>query len=165
PGTLRGDGCALALEAGRDGAAGAASCQQALADVGLGAEITVDLVGREAKLGCLSLARARPGAGYGIFDLVTAIDFGQRLSAALEQAVLVRRVRRATHQRDELLATVSHDLRNPLAAILAGTHGLLAAPGATPPSPSTSRTRIEAIRRSAQRMTRLADDLLAMSEI
>lgn len=167
PGTLRGDGCTLTIESGvakrADEPQSPDDSHLALAELGLVSEITVNLVGREAKLGRLTFASARHARRYGIFDVVMAMDFAQRVAASLEHATLVRRTRRATRQRDQLLATVSHDLRNPLAAILAGTHGLLASPGAS--TGAGSRRRIEAIRRSAQRMNRLTEDLLAVTQL
>jgi len=169
PGTLLGDGYALTPSTGAEVGAGGESrppmhgYHQALAEMGLRSEITVALVGRQAKLGRLTFGSTRAGRGYGIFDVVTAMDFAQRVSAALDHAVLLQRTRRAASQRDQLLATVSHDLRNPLAAILVGTQGLLAAPAGG--ASSGSRARLEAIRRSAQRMNRLAEDLLAVAEL
>jgi signal transduction histidine kinase len=132
-------------------------------DLGLASEITVDLVGRAARLGKLSLASKRGGRRYGIFDVMMAMDFAQRISTAIEQAVLVRRTLRAARQRDQLLATVSHDLRNPLTAILAGTQGLLTSAGGSA-NPNDQR-RIQAIRRSAERMNRLAEDLLTATQL
>jgi signal transduction histidine kinase len=130
---------------------------------GLASEITADLHGQHGRLGRLTFALARRSARYGIFDLVVANAFAQRVATALEQAALVRRSAGETLRRDQLLATVTHDLRNPLTAILAGTQGLLAAEG-TATSAGRQR-RLEVIRRSAERMNRLTEDLLAVSQI
>jgi signal transduction histidine kinase len=170
-GALHGPGFTLAIEAG--GAATGAAAEddgadlrrrRAASELGLGSEMTVILNGRDARLGKLTFASARGARRFGIFDVLTAMEFGQRFSIALQHAAVVRRTRRAAIQREQLLATVSHDLRNPLAAILAGAHGLMRSVAEGSASP-VSRRQIEAIRRSAERMNRLADDLLAIAEL
>jgi signal transduction histidine kinase len=170
-GTLRGDGCTLTVET----TAAAAPLREGrppsepspvgaeLLGRGLTSEITAELYGQHGRLGRLTFALARRHSHYGIFDLVVANAFAQRVATALEQAALVRRSASETLRRDQLLATVSHDLRNPLTAILAGTQGLLAAEG-TATSPGRQR-RLEVIRRSAERMNRLTEDLLAVAQI
>ena len=168
--TLRGDGCTLTVEttsapAPSDGHSRARmpSVGAELLGRGLASEITADLHGQRGRLGRLTFALARPSARYGIFDLVVANAFAQRVATALEQAALVQRSASDTLRRDQLLATVTHDLRNPLTAILAGAQGLLAAEDKT--SSSGRHRRLEVIRRSAERMNRLTEDLLSVSQI
>ncbi len=69
--------------------------------------------------------------------------------------------RRAIQEREDLLAVVSHDLRNPLSVILVSATLALRTghPG------DADRRAIEAIRRSALRMDRLIGDLLDASMI
>jgi two-component system, sensor histidine kinase and response regulator len=67
----------------------------------------------------------------------------------------------ATRARDDVLATVSHDLKNPLGTIYTSAALLLdmeMAPGA-------QRHQIEIIRRTARRMDRLIQDLLDVSRM
>lgn len=80
----------------------------------------------------------------------------------------VRRRRRAeaeaheaVRSRDELLALVSHDLRNPLNTILAGSALLLEAPL----TEEVRERQIGAIRRAAERMERLTRNLLDISRL
>jgi signal transduction histidine kinase len=68
---------------------------------------------------------------------------------------------RQLHAERDLLAIVSHDLRNPLAVILAGAELISRSPD---PGPGRRRTA-EAIRRSALRMERLINDLLDVAAI
>ncbi len=65
-----------------------------------------------------------------------------------------------THRREEFLAMLSHELRNPLAAVLSATTALIKKPIAA------IRERCEAvIERQATHMKRLLDDLLDVSRI
>jgi signal transduction histidine kinase len=68
---------------------------------------------------------------------------------------------RATQARDEVLAIVSHDLRNPLASIVAAA----ALIGQTAEDTAGVRRRSAVIQRSAARMTSLIGDLLDVSRI
>lgn len=67
---------------------------------------------------------------------------------------------RATDARDEMLAIVSHDLRNPLSAILAAA-SLLGRAGAS----DDVRRKSAIIERAAHRMSLLLEDLLDVSRI
>ena len=68
--------------------------------------------------------------------------------------------RRATAQRDELLAVVSHDLRTPLSAVAMGAALLQD----TVSSPEASRA-VSAIASAGERMSHLIDDLLVREQI
>jgi signal transduction histidine kinase len=96
------------------------------------------------------------------------------LNGAIEEAIVasldrhagarervVQDLEQAVHSRDEVLAIVSHDLRNPLAAIS------IAASNLVDESCATSRTRKQAelIQRSATKMEQLIYDLLDMASI
>jgi signal transduction histidine kinase len=67
----------------------------------------------------------------------------------------------ATRVRDEVLATVSHDLKNPLGTIYTSSALLLEVEMA----PDAQRRQIDIIRRTAQRMDRLIQDLLDVSRL
>jgi signal transduction histidine kinase/CheY-like chemotaxis protein len=68
---------------------------------------------------------------------------------------------RAGHAKDEFLATLSHELRSPLAAILGWCAVLLRAPG----SATDVERAIRIIKRNARAQSRLVDDLLDMTRI
>src|SRR5207245_1244329 len=70
-------------------------------------------------------------------------------------------LREAGRSKDEFLATLAHELRNPLAPIRSAVE-VLHLQGA--PSPE-SRWALEVIDRQMQQMTRLVDDLLDISRI
>jgi signal transduction histidine kinase len=92
---------------------------------------------------------------------VFAQEIARRASMAIDNARLHEQARRAVQSREDLLAVVSHDLRNPLSVILVSATLAL---HAWPPGDANRRT-IEAIRRSALRMDRLIGDLLDASTI
>jgi signal transduction histidine kinase len=71
---------------------------------------------------------------------------------------------RATEMRDQLLAIVSHDLRNPLAAILMNA-SMIEQNGARTGQGGTWVQPVRAILRSANHMSELIEDLLDVSRI
>ena len=86
----------------------------------------------------------------------TEVDIERRLSS--EQ--------RAVRARDELLAVVSHDLRNPLLVVLIEAGLLLDhLPKTGDPHVSTMRESVDAIERSTTRMKALIEDLLDLARI
>ncbi len=72
---------------------------------------------------------------------------------------LYEEAREADRRKDEFLATLAHELRNPLAPIRSGID-LLALDPAT-----RARRRVELMRRQIEHLVRLADDLLDISRI
>ena len=70
-------------------------------------------------------------------------------------------LRLADKHKDEFLATLAHELRNPLAPMVNAT-ALLRSPGATPEAARQAR---EIIERQLSHMIRLVDDLLDVSRI
>lgn len=74
---------------------------------------------------------------------------------------LKQKAEAATRLRDEVLATVSHDLKNPLGTIYTSSALLLE----MEMSPDAQRRQLEIIRRTATRMDRLIQDLLDVSRM
>lgn len=70
-------------------------------------------------------------------------------------------LRAANEAKDQFLATLSHELRNPLAAIATATEVLRATPQTDP----AAQRAIEILRRNIEIQTRLVDDLLDLSRI
>ena len=70
-------------------------------------------------------------------------------------------LRSSNQQKDAFLATLAHELRNPLAPLRTGLDLLLRAP---PPAPNVSRV-LAAMDRQLHHMVRLIDDLLDMSRV
>jgi two-component system, sensor histidine kinase and response regulator len=89
----------------------------------------------------------------------TARAEAEETARRMEQ--LVRQAEAATQHRDEVLAAVSHDLKNPLGTIYTSAALLLELP-----LDEEQRTRqLRIIRRTAERMNRLIQDLLDVSRM
>jgi signal transduction histidine kinase len=85
----------------------------------------VPLRARGHTLGAVTFVASGSGRRYGQEDLALAEDLCQRASLAIDNARLFGESRRATRAREDLLAVVSHDLRNPLNVVQLGAALLL----------------------------------------
>lgn len=85
----------------------------------------VPLRARGHTLGAVTFVASNSGRRYGPEDLALAEDLCQRASLAIDNARLFGESRRATRAREDLLAVVSHDLRNPLNVVQLGAALLL----------------------------------------
>ena len=98
-------------------------------------------------------------------ERIVAEDSSTKYEAlASENAALYERAQRAVRAREQVLAIVSHDLRNPLSTILLATQVLAKASEPTGQGEAQARS-IARIQRSAERMLRLIDDLLDFASI
>jgi signal transduction histidine kinase len=109
----------------------------------------------------IHLVMSDSGRRYGQADLDVAAELGQRAGVAVDNARLYRDAQEAVRVRDDVLAIVSHDLRNPLGAIDLAATLLMQVHGSDP----RTRKRIETIRRSSERMQHLINDLLDLASI
>ena len=103
-------------------------------------------------------ARAEFPTEHEQFLLRTATNQG---ATALRQAELVAQLRVADQQKNEFIARLGHELRNPLGPILNGAE-LLDRPNR---DPATARRAVELIRRQAGHMSRMIDDMLDLARI
>ena len=126
-----------------------------LEGIGVQSIMTVPLHARGRTFGALTFVSAKAGHRYSESDLLLAEEIGRRAAIAMNNAHLYEQAQRATQARENLLALVSHDLRNPLGAIFMCTSKLLRTEERL-----GSRQEIERIQRSAERMNRLIGDLL-----
>ena len=114
--------------------------------------------------GALSLVRTTPGAGHTPDEVAVAEQFAASAALALENARLYQEARTAVRERDELLAIVSHDLRNPVNAIVMLTGALLAQSDAGAPV-SVEIEQLEAMRAAGRQADGLIQDLQDVSRI
>jgi signal transduction histidine kinase/CheY-like chemotaxis protein len=101
-----------------------------------------------------------PGSPFSEGDVEVLRTVGESLGPELERRLENERNRAGIQAREDALAVVAHDLRNPLHAVTVGVSTLL--PRITEP---TLRRPVERIQRSAQRMERLLQDLLDIHAI
>ncbi|OJH40898.1 GAF domain-containing sensor histidine kinase [Cystobacter ferrugineus] len=114
-------------------------------------------------MGTLVLVSSAPHPAYGEMDLRLAEELARRAALALQSARLYRAAREATQARDDVLAVVAHDLRNPLNAISISAQTLLRQQ--TIASDGRLQASLRIIRGSVERMNRLIEDLLDVSRI
>ncbi len=129
----------------------------------LNATICAPLIARERILGAITLST---GAGRDLTreDVRVAEDLARRAAFAIDNARLYEEAQRALRAREEILAVVTHDLRSPLSAVIAGA-SLLASVDAAAPDLERIRHRAESIQRAAQHMLRLVNDLTDLAQI
>jgi PAS domain S-box-containing protein len=130
-----------------------------------GAHLIVPLIARGKRLASLVLGTLHQRA-WSLEDLLLVEELGRRASTSLDVARLFEQQRRANERleeadrrKDELLAIVGHELRNPLAPIVTALdvmeyRGMV----------GFERERA-VIRRQARHMSRLVDDLLDVARI
>ena len=112
-------------------------------------------------LGAISLIRIGDPRPARLDEAVAAQKFALRAGLALENARLYAAARQATLIRDEVLAIVSHDLRNPLSSIAICARTLLE----DVPVGSEQSNMLGAIAEATDWMNRLIHDLLDASAL
>jgi signal transduction histidine kinase len=129
-----------------------------------GSALVTPLVGRNGRtLGIIRLWGKKVGK-FTESDEAILTQLAQLCSVALENARLYKAAQDATRARDDLVAIVSHDLRNPIHTINMAAAFLLEV---APPVDRriTSRRQLEVIQRQANRANRLISDLLDVAKI
>ncbi|HEX8823449.1 MAG TPA: PAS domain S-box protein [Archangium sp.] len=128
-----------------------------LQKLGWRSTLTIPLVARGRTLGAFILAYTDSGRRYGPAELVLAEGLAARAALAIDNARLYRASQLATQARDEVLAIVSHDLRNPLNVISLAAGRLQRTPSQ---EGAVWRKQLEVIQRSADRAVHLIQDLM-----
>jgi signal transduction histidine kinase len=128
--------------------------------------IGVPLMYEEKPFGVITLVMAESKRRYGAEDLKMARSLADRASTAVEHARLFRAAERARHDamranraKDEFLAMLGHELRNPLAPIRTALDLMRHRPG------EDHRREYGVIERQVDHVLRHVDDLLDVSRI
>jgi PAS domain S-box-containing protein len=129
--------------------------------LGLKSYICVPLVVSGHPLGVLTFATAESGRTYTDADLALATELAHRASVAIENTQLYEALRDADRRKDEFLATLAHELRNPLAPIRNALQ-ILKLPRVDAVTVARSRDMME---RQVEHLVRLVDDLLDVSRV
>ena len=123
--------------------------------------MVVPLQVRERILGAITFVSAESGRRYSSIDLALAVDLARRAAIAIDNARLFRELREASRRKDEFLAMLAHELRNPLAPIVNSLQILRLCKA----DDSTLNRSMDVVERQVQHMARLLDDLLDVSRI
>jgi CheY-like chemotaxis protein len=123
--------------------------------------IVLPLLARERTLGALAVAMGELGRCYAEADLDLVRDVASRAAIALDNGRLHQEIQERDRQKDEFLAMLSHELRNPLGAITTAMR-LLDITGSRDPHAVRAR---EVITRQTTHLTRMVDDLLDVARI
>ncbi len=136
--------------------------------LGLKSAMLVPLNAHGRTLGVMSFVAAESGRRYDAHDLALAEELTGRAGLAVENARLYereaglrRRAEEADRRKDDFLALLGHELRNPLAPIRNAVHLL----SLQPDDPAIVANARDMIGRQAAHMTRLVDELLDASRI
>ncbi|MEY4712837.1 MAG: hypothetical protein RIS88_2287 [Pseudomonadota bacterium] len=126
-----------------------------------GTLLTAPLTGKSGQqLGLVQLAGS-PNGDFTDEDKAVLAQLAAIASTGLENARLYASLREADHRKDEFLATLAHELRNPLAPIRNGLE-ILRRSGQLSGPAERARDMME---RQLAHMVRLVDDLLDVSRI
>jgi signal transduction histidine kinase/DNA-binding response OmpR family regulator len=123
--------------------------------------VVLPLFARGRTLGVLTLAMGPSCRAYSPSDLALAEELAGRAAVALDNARLYREIQEADRRKDEFLALLGHELRNPLAPIRNAVE-ILRQPDAPADTAAWAR---EIIDRQVRQVVRLVDDLLDVSRV
>ena len=129
--------------------------------VGATSMLVVPFIVRGHLTGWASFLTTRPGRTYQPPDITLAEEVAHHVAQALDNARLYQEAREANAAKDQFLAVLSHELRNPLSPILTGVEVLRRS---IPLDPRTERV-LTLIERNAELQARLITDLLDFSRI
>ncbi len=123
--------------------------------------IIVPLAARGRTLGALLLGAGPSDRELDADALSMATDLAGRAAIALDNARLYAKIQVEDRRKDEFLAMLAHELRNPLAPISNAVHILQIGNK----DPAKREWAIEVIGRQLKQLVRLVDDLLDVSRI
>jgi signal transduction histidine kinase/DNA-binding response OmpR family regulator len=123
--------------------------------------VIIPLLARGRTIGVISLGTTSAGRTIDADLVAVASDVASRAAIALDNALLYRKIHDQDRRKNEFLAMLSHELRNPLAPITNAVHVMQ--------TNDTDGKRHdwarEVIGRQVRQLSRLVDDLLDVSRI
>lgn len=127
--------------------------------LGLGATVNVPLV-KQGRLMAILFVHFTNAHFWSAEELNIIEETAERTWAAVEMAKVEESLRQANRRKDEFLAMLAHELRNPMATIRSGL-GILSLTA----SGESVRPTLEMMGRQTEHLVRMVDDLLDMSRI
>ena len=139
-----------------------------LRHIDVGSLMFIPLGAGPSCLGNLALTRLPNGPAWTEAEAATALDIGHDLGHAILNArtferehELVEELQALDTYKGQLIATVAHELKNPLTSVL----GHLEMLDASPDFSGTTRASLATMERGAQRMVRVIEDLLLLAKV
>lgn len=136
--------------------------------IDVGSILFVPLGAGHECLGNLVLTRPMRAPDWTETEAAAALDVGRDLGAAIlnvrtyeREHRLVKELQALDTYKSQLIATVSHELKNPLTSVLGHLEILESVEGL----PAPVRTSLNAMERGARRLGRVVDDLLLLSKV
>ncbi|MCA1596211.1 MAG: PAS domain S-box protein, partial [Chloroflexi bacterium] len=132
-----------------------------LRELELHSYLSVPMPVRGRTIGVLTFVASGNRREYGQSELDLAVDLAHRAATAIDNALLYNELREADRLKDEFMAMLAHELRNPLGPIRNALH-ILKQPGVDRSKSDRARNIAE---RQVRHMSALLDDLLDVSRI
>jgi signal transduction histidine kinase len=120
------------------------------------------LIARSTTLGVLFLGRSAALDPFSRDDIDLAESIAERVAGTIDNSLLFAKLQEADRRKTEFLATLSHELRNPLAPMRTALHAMRVL---NPPDPERLCQLRDMMDRQVTHMTRLVEDLLDVSRI
>ncbi|HEX2545977.1 MAG TPA: ATP-binding protein [Ramlibacter sp.] len=133
----------------------------AIQSLGLHSYMGVPLIARGRVLGLMTFITSDSRRTFTAQDLAHATDLAARAAVAITNAELLEALRSSDAAKDVFLATLAHELRNPLAPLVNSLALLRRAPDPQRTLPQA----LDVMERQATHLTRLVDDLLDLARI
>ncbi|MFN3650923.1 MAG: PAS domain S-box protein [Armatimonadota bacterium] len=130
-------------------------------ELNLRSYFSVPLVARGRTLGVMTFAWSGASRRCQADDLAQMEDLARRAAIAIDNARLYGELRQADRSKDEFLAMLAHELRNPLAAVSNALEVMRSSPADSP----AHRRASDVVERQLRHQVRLVDDLLDVSRI
>jgi signal transduction histidine kinase len=131
----------------------------------VGSVMLLPLFAGGAALGVLHLVRRHERAPFASHEIPLAERYAGLAALTLDNARLYEESRNTIRERDDLLAIVSHDLRNPVSAIAMLTGALLRSAPLDDPAVPVRIEQLEALRGAARQADGLIADLQDVSRM
>lgn len=134
-------------------------------EIGIKSFVTAPLIAHGKALGTITFIQAKEN--YTFEDVPFLEEFARRTAISMENARLFRLAQKAIKAREDVVAIVSHDLRNPLSAVQLGAD-LIRKCLLLPWNESVKEqidSRLECIDRSVDQATFLIQDILDVTKI